>query len=33
LGLAIVKKIADKNNWKILVNSKEGEGTEFVIKF
>ncbi len=33
LGLAIVKKIADKNNWKILVNSKEGESTEFVVKF
>ncbi len=33
VGLTIVKEIADAHNWKIYVNSKMGEGTEFIIKF
>jgi len=33
LGLSIVKKIVDKNNWKIFVTSEKGKGTEFRIQF
>ena len=31
IGLAITKKIIDKHNGKITANSKEGEGSEFII--
>ncbi|MCC6398404.1 MAG: GAF domain-containing protein [Bacteroidetes bacterium] len=31
LGLAIVKRIIEDHGWKIIVNSKEGVGTEFTI--
>lgn len=31
LGLAISQKIVDKHNGKIVVNSEEGHGTEFII--
>ncbi len=33
IWLSLVKKIANINWWKIEVNSKKGEGTEFVIDF
>jgi two-component system phosphate regulon sensor histidine kinase PhoR len=32
LGLFYVKKIIDDHNWKIKVESKEKEGTQFIIK-
>jgi signal transduction histidine kinase len=32
LGLAIVKRIADENQWNIDVNTKSGEGTEFIVR-
>ncbi len=33
LGLSIVKKICNKNGWKISVKSKEKKGTKFLIQF
>lgn len=33
LGLAVVKKICNKAGWKITVNSKKGEGSEFTVTF
>ncbi|MDD4151802.1 MAG: HAMP domain-containing sensor histidine kinase, partial [Candidatus Gracilibacteria bacterium] len=33
LGLSIVKRIIEENNWKIEINSKIGIGTEFIIYF
>lgn len=33
LGLAVVKKICNKSGWKITVNSKKGEGSEFTVTF
>ena len=33
IGLALVKKIADANNWKIQVKSEIGKGTDFRISF
>jgi|WetSurMetagenome_2_1015567.scaffolds.fasta_scaffold01847_3 signal transduction histidine kinase/ligand-binding sensor domain-containing protein/DNA-binding response OmpR family regulator len=32
IGLALVKELTTLHNWDIGVNSKEGEGTEFLIK-
>ncbi len=32
LGLSIVKRIIDENNWHIDVRSKLGEGTEFILE-
>ena len=31
IGLALVKKIIDMHNGKIAIESKEGEGTRFII--
>lgn len=33
LGLSIAKQIADRHNVKIIVNSKQNEGTEFIFEF
>ena len=33
LGLAIVKRIADKNRWRIEMESKVGSGTKFLLYF
>jgi len=32
LGLSIVKEIIDKHNGEIVLNSKAGEGSEFIVK-
>lgn len=32
LGLSLVKKILNEHDWEIIVNSKSGEGSEFIIK-
>ena len=33
IGLSMVKKIADANNWKMVVKSEKGNGTRFEITF
>ena len=33
LGLAMVKKICQREGWSISVKSKEGEGSTFTVKF
>jgi signal transduction histidine kinase len=33
IGLSMVKKIADVNNWKLLVRSEKWNGTRFEITF
>lgn len=33
LGLSIVKKIVDLHGWGIQIESQEGEGTKFIVKF
>ena len=33
LGLAVVKKLCTRFDWRITVESKEGEGTKFTVYF
>jgi signal transduction histidine kinase len=33
LGLSIVRKVADREGWKISVKSEVGKGTEFIVRF